>query len=148
MRLLPTVLVLSLAACSSPAPTPAPTRTACGSPVDTGPLPQWARGGFSGPTDMPHVLGDRGEIVGAVFGFPLSATPRPDRANKILWVAKDAPPPGDLTIEARLDGTTTSQTRQVPGGPGPSIVDLPAAGCWHLTLTWPAHTDTMDLVYN
>jgi hypothetical protein len=43
--------------------------------------------------------------------------------------------------------------RQVTGGPGPSIVDLPAAGCWRLTLTWrqdPGRRqvrDTLDLAY-
>jgi hypothetical protein len=45
------------------------------------------------------------------------------------------------------DGTSEPVRRTVAGGPGPSIVDLPAAGCWRLALTWSGHTDTMDLVY-
>jgi hypothetical protein len=35
----------------------------------------------------------------------------------------------------------------VGGGPGPSIIDLPQAGCWHLALKWSGHTDTMRLTY-
>jgi hypothetical protein len=37
--------------------------------------------------------------------------------------------------------------RVVPGGPGPSIVNLPQAGCWRLTLAWSGQTDTLDLAY-
>ncbi|MET7401788.1 hypothetical protein ABZS66_50740 [Dactylosporangium sp. NPDC005572] len=123
------------------------TRSGCGSPVATGPLPEWARTGFSGDSSMPHVLGDRGDIVAAIFGYPLAVS-RPDGpSNKILWVSKATAPPGDLVIDAKLDGTAVTETRHVSGGPGPSIVDLPRAGCWHLTLTWPEHTDTMDLTY-
>jgi hypothetical protein len=31
--------------------------------------------------------------------------------------------------------------------PGPSIVDLPAAGCWRMTLRWGTYTDTISLPY-
>ena len=96
---------------------------------------------------MPHVIGDRGDIVAAIFGYPLAVSRPQGTANKILWVSKSSGPPGDLLIEAELDGPGTSAARRVPGGPGPSIVDLPQPGCWHLTLTWPGHTDTMDLIY-
>jgi hypothetical protein len=86
--------------------------------------------------------------VAAIFGYPLSAIPRPNGPNnKILWVAKTSFETGDLVIDAKLDGTTVTENRIVPGGPGPSIVDLPQAGCWRLTLTWPGHTDTLDLIY-
>jgi len=33
------------------------------------------------------------------------------------------------------------------GGPGPSIVDVPAPGCWRLTLSWSARRDSLDLQY-
>jgi len=115
--------------------------------VQTGPLPAWARGGFSGDSSMPHVVGDRGEIVAAIFGYPLAVSRPAGTTNKILWVAKSSSPPGDLLIEAKLDGSGTSATRRVPGGPGPSVIDLPQPGCWRLTLTWQDHTDTLDLVY-
>jgi len=135
----------SLAPAASPAPAGSPGP--CGSPVSSGPLPSWARAGFTGDSSMPHVVGARGEILAAVFGDPLRANRTDGAANKILWVARSEHGPGELTIAATLDGTTTEQVRTVPGGPGPSIVDLPRAGCWRLVLTWPGHTDTMELVY-
>lgn len=123
----------------------------CARPLQTGPLPAWARAGFTGDTSMPHVIGDRGEIVAALFGHPLTANrPADGPSNKILWVAKTPSDPGqsgDLVISAKLDGTQVSADRRVTGGPGPSIIDLPQPGCWHLTLTWPGHTDTMTLAY-
>ena len=152
--LIPAAVVL-LAGCTAdkraePAQ-PAPTRTACGSTVETGPLPEWARAGFSDDSSMPHVMGDRGSIVAAIFGFPLTAARSDGTANKILWVSKpasaDPEAAGELVIDARLDGSDVSARRSVPGGPGPSIIDLPQSGCWRLTLTWWGRTDTMDLTY-
>jgi hypothetical protein len=52
-----------------------------------------------------------------------------------------------LKIDARLSGLDMSFSREVAGGPGPSIIDVPQPGCWHLTLGWSGHTDTMDLEY-
>jgi len=31
------------------------------------------------------------------------------------------------------------------GGPGPSIINLPVAGCWRFRLRWSGRTDTIDL---
>jgi hypothetical protein len=83
-----------------------------------------------------------------LFSHPL-AQPRPEgSSNKILWVSRTAPIFGDtLKISAKLDGSSTQVTREVQGGPGPSIIDVPQAGCWHLELTWSGRIDTMDLVY-
>ncbi|GAA2641135.1 hypothetical protein GCM10010399_88650 [Dactylosporangium fulvum] len=92
-------------------------------------------------------MGDRGDIVAAVFGYPLAVARTDGASNKILWVSKAPTPPGDLVIEAKLDGSEVAASRRVPGGPGPSIIDLPQPGCWRLTLTWTDHADTMDLVY-
>ncbi|SNY60994.1 hypothetical protein [Paractinoplanes atraurantiacus] len=112
-------------------------------------LPQWARGGFSWDgAGMPHVYGEQGEILAVVFGAPLKSPPAEGRANKILWVAREsAEPGGDLVIAAALDGTDVRVEQKVAGGPGPSLVDLPRAGCWRLTLTWSGRTDRMDLIY-
>jgi hypothetical protein len=33
------------------------------------------------------------------------------------------------------------------GGPGPSIIDLPRAGCWRFTLHWARSVDELDLAY-
>ena len=160
VALLPALLLTVLVSgCTSrdaaTGPSPAPQQpaaaepTACGSPVLTGPLPEWARGGFSfDGAGVPHVVGRRGDIAAILFGGTLSAPPAPDVSNKILWVSRpDRTPGAPLVIDARRDGTADVARREVGGGPGPSTVDLPAPGCWRLTLTWSGHTDTMDLSY-
>jgi hypothetical protein len=141
---------------ATPAPaTPTTAPTGCRYAVRRDVLPAWARSGFSGPSPsgIPFVLGTGGKILGVVFGYPLTAPPPPDtaRANKILWVASPqagTATPDDLRIDARLAGSAEVVHREVPGGPGPSIIDLPRAGCWHLTLTWSNHADTLDLRYD
>jgi hypothetical protein len=158
------LLIALAAACSAaPPPTPAaatppaasgPTAAVAGGapapgcPPDVAPapLPGWARGGFSPPDQaVPYVVGERGAILGVLFGQPFSAPPAPDHGNKILWVTRDPHPAGPLTITAELDGALT--TREVPDGPGPSLVDLPTPGCWRLTLAWPDHTDRVTVAY-
>lgn len=133
----------------APAPVDAHPAPTCVADVAGRVLPPWARGGFTAPEPrMPYVLGARGDIAAILFGNPLAAPPRRDLSNKILWVSR-VPTAGDpLIIDARLDGSRTTVRRTVPGGPGPSTVDLPRSGCWHLTLTWSQHTDTLDLRYS
>lgn len=145
---------LLLAGCSTsgePAPPPpsaSAATAACGSPVREDALPEWARAGFSGDgAGVPHVYGAKGDILAVVFGSPLSSPPDNGRNNKILWVSREPVTGGPLTITARRDGSGDRAEQQVAGGPGPSVVDLPRAGCWRFTLTWPGFTDTMDLVY-
>jgi hypothetical protein len=97
---------------------------------------------------VPYVLGQRGDIVGVLFGHPLAA-PRPaGRSNKILWVSRLPLEQGSpLEITARLAATGQTVTQQVRGGPGQSIVDLPTPGCWRLTVRWSGHRDVLDLTY-
>ena len=131
---------------SSPAP-------ACHSAVHHGVLPTWARTGFTDPRPrLPHVIGRSGEIAALVFGYPLRSPPQKDRGNKILWVSRRAVKPlSDLRIHAqRMDGRRRvgrPVTRVVVGGPGPSGINLPAPGCWRLTLRWSGRTDELDLRY-
>ncbi|MBM0255620.1 hypothetical protein JNW89_00935 [Micromonospora sp. 4G55] len=138
---------------TAPANPPVSAASGCGSRVETGVLPDWADAGFSGEARIPHVFGAKGEIVAVLFGHPLALRRGEGPTNKILWVAKpaatssDPASPATLAIAATLDGTDTRVTREVAGGPGPSIIDLPRAGCWHLELHWSGHTDTMDLGY-
>ncbi|MFR9775429.1 hypothetical protein ACL02O_05155 [Micromonospora sp. MS34] len=158
-RLMPAALVVLLAGCttaSRPATrvsTPASTATGCDARIETGPLPDWADAGFSGDARVPHVFGVRGEIVAVLFGHPLTYGRADEPSNKILWVARPATAssgpeaPATLLITATLDGAGTRATREVAGGPGPSIIDLPGPGCWHLELRWSGRTDRMDLVY-
>ncbi|MDT5034483.1 MAG: hypothetical protein QOC94_4654 [Actinoplanes sp.] len=125
----------------------------CQAIVARGVLPVWARAGFSEARPrVPHVLGRSGGIVAILFAEPLYAPPTPKRNNKILWVARTPlAAPADLRISAqRMKGRLRAGkpvSRVVRGGPGPSIIDLPAPGCWRFTLRWARHTDTLDLVY-
>lgn len=123
----------------------------CSGQPPVSPLPVWARSGFS-PADqaMPHVLGEAGNIV-AILWAPrdaLHSPPLPDRHNKILWVSRLPLVGADpLVIRATLAGSTRTATVTVPGGPGPSYVDLPAPGCWTMQLSWSGHTDELQLRY-
>ncbi|MET8910123.1 hypothetical protein [Micromonospora sp. NPDC004551] len=152
--------VVLLAGCTTaggavtPATPAAVAPTGCAARVEAGRLPDWADAGFSGDARAPHVFGAKGQILAVLFGQPLRVGRTEGPTNKILWVARpaatpspDAGAPATLVITATLAGTTTRATREVAGGPGPSIVDLPQAGCWHLDLRWSGRTDTMDLVY-
>jgi hypothetical protein len=116
-------------------------------------LPVWMRGGFSGPNPrVPYVLGAKGQIGGVVFGWPLHSPPLPNRSNKILWVARHLaksiaplwirlqPMQGDRALGAPI-------RKIIPTGPGPSIVDVPSAGCWRLSFNWSGRHDTLDLEY-
>lgn len=142
------------AAALAPAAAGSSTRApACHSVVDHGVLPTWARTGFSDPRPrLPHVVGRLGEIAALVFGYPLRAPPVKDRGNKILWVSRRTVRPlSDLRIRAqRMEGRRRvghAVTRVVVGGPGPSGINLPAPGCWRLTLRWSGRSDQLDLRY-
>jgi hypothetical protein len=119
--------------------------SACG-PVSTGALPAWARTGFStAGLHTPHVISDHGQMIGVLF-VQLRVHQSPGTNNKILWVARD-PGFGPLRITAQLDASGRTVTRTIPDGPGPSIVDMPAAGCWRMTLRWSGHSDTIAFRY-
>ena len=130
-----------------------PVAPPCAPDVRTAVLPTWARAGFSDRTPtMPYALGASDRIAAIVFGYPLLSPPGKTRSNKILWVSHSAVRPlSDLKIRAqRMVGARpvgAVVTRTVTGGPGPSIIDLPAAGCWRLALSWSGKTDTLDLSY-
>ena len=99
---------------------------------------------------IPHVMGEAGNIVAILWAShdALHSPPLQDRNNKILWVSRiPLAAPDPLVIEATLAGSTRTVTVSVPGGPGPSIIDLPAPGCWTLHLSWSAHTDELKLHY-
>jgi hypothetical protein len=99
---------------------------------------------------VPHVLGARGNIVAILWARTdaLRAPPLANRRNKILWVSKLPPQPGGLlAIRATLAGSGQTADREVAGGPGPSIINLPAAGCWTMDLSWSGQTDQVKLRY-
>ncbi len=99
---------------------------------------------------MPHVIGTQGNIV-AILWAPrdaLRSPALPDRNNKILWVSRvPIVAPDQLVIKATLAGSIRTATATVPDGPGPSIINLPAPGCWTLRLSWSGHTDQLNLRY-
>jgi hypothetical protein len=123
----------------------------CDHAVRNGPLPTWARGGFDPPDqDVRYVIGAERSIVGVVFGYPLKAGARKDGGgNKILWVGRttDNSAATDLEIIAHLNGTSTVVQRAVTGGPGPSLIDLPKAGCWTFDLSWGGGRDRLAVPY-
>ena len=132
---------------SATTPVAAPT-SAC-TPLQTGPLPEWARAGFSSPEGPPYQLSATGSMAAIMFGNPLLAPADPNRANKILWVAKQTPSGTDrLVINAALEGGDLQHSVDIGSAPGPSYVDMPAPGCWQLTLTWGANSDTMNLLWS
>lgn len=121
------------------------TGSACAGNVTTDLLPTWARVGFS-PAGLttPHVFGTQGEILAVLF-VQLRVHQPEDTGNKILWVAKAGY--GPLHISAHREGSSQTVTRVLPDGPGPSYVDMPAAGCWQMSLTWSGYHDTLALRY-
>ena len=139
------------AAQASTAQPGAVTSNGCARQPPVSPLPVWARSGFH-PANlaMPHVMGEAGNIV-AILWAPrdaLHSPPLQDRNNKILWVSKIPSTSLDpLIIKAALAGSARTVTVSVPGGPGPSIIDLPAPGCWTLQLSWSGHSDKLKLRY-
>jgi hypothetical protein len=117
--------------------------------VDRGVLPEWARTGFSEREPrIAHVIGREGRLAAILFG-PLTAPPRKDEGNKILWVSREPQTaPSDLELTARrVDGGETVH-RTVPGGPGPSGIDLPEPGCWRIDATWAGQRDELELAYS
>jgi hypothetical protein len=97
---------------------------------------------------MPHVLGAQGDIVAILWARrdALHAPPLTHQANKILWVSRPAvQPSAPLRIQATLNGTDRTAARDVPDGP--AYVNLPAAGCWTLNLSWSGHRDRVELRY-
>jgi hypothetical protein len=135
---------------AAPPTPPASPEAPCATRIVTDALPVWARTGFTGDgSGNPHVFSRNGDMVGVLFGNPLKAPPAADHNNKILWVSKlPISTPSDFAIVAKLAGTGETVRPKVDPAPGPSIIDLPRAGCWRLTLTWSGHVDTMDLTYS
>ena len=148
------ILIAAVGAVALAPATAAGSTPACHSAVRHGVLPTWARAGFSDPRPrMPHVIGRSGDIAAVVFGYPLLSPPARTRANKVLWVSRVPLKRGsDLRIRAqRMRGTRAvgrHVVRVIRGGPGPSYVNLPAPGCWRLTLRWSGRSDELDLQFS
>jgi hypothetical protein len=117
--------------------------------VDDGVLPEWARTGFSEKEPrIAHAIGRSGRLAAIMFG-PLTVPPRKDAGNKILWASRvPQQAPSDLKLTARHAEGGETVHRTVPGGPGPSGIDLPKPGCWHVHASWAGQQDDVDLTYS
>ena len=151
-------LVVGLgSACSSNAPpSPVSGSRATSSTADraswscptlvTTPLPAWAAANFASPEAPPgHLVGLQENIAAVPFGWPLQDRPSGLRQNKILWIARTGS--GPLHIVATEQAAGRTATRELAGGPGPSIVDMPAAGCWRFALSWNDQHDEVFIRY-
>ena len=157
------VLLILLAGCTSSQPTSrvkaSPTATAhtfaggcAGTVLTDAEPPIWAQGGWTHtkgtPWGVPWALGTQGNTVAYVFATQLVAggSPRADGTNnKIIWESQVNPSGAGVTVEGRPLGQ--SQPLVTIGG-GPSISDVPTAGCWTFRLSWTAngqHTSTINL---
>jgi hypothetical protein len=135
-----------------------PVAGGCGaSRLYRGGLPAWTAPAFAlssnAPPPWPFAIAQHGTAVAILFGYPLRAGNPTNRSNKVLWIMRLPRHGSPLTIRARpLDAERPliSVMRPADSSPGeiyPSEVDVPTAGCWHLTLRWARHTDSVDLRY-
>lgn len=120
------------------------------SPVQIGSPPAWLVGG---PTGLPYVVGDAGELVAFIFkphlraGSPAASEER----NKILWYVREGGPKGTLKIRAESPGSAaapiTTEWTSTDEAAYPSTLDVPSAGCWQLTAQWASREDTIRIEY-
>ncbi|MEZ0066388.1 hypothetical protein ABIA32_002398 [Streptacidiphilus sp. MAP12-20] len=129
----------------------------CGStPLYRGAPPAWTAVAQA-PADLTYVVSSEGNAVGFLFVDPLHAGTGTGSQNKILWVVRSGGAggagSGPLAITGRpLDSPAAGAQLRVDepglgGGVYPSITDVPAPGCWHLTLNWAGGSATVDLPY-
>ena len=126
--------------------------------VYRGAPPTWTASAFGSSSPgfanvLPYAVAEHGNAAGFIFGYPLRAGAPSNRRNKILWIVRLPRNGSELTIRGTpLDGvrpviTVSSPANSSPGEIYPSIVNVPAAGCWRMTLHWAGHTDALDLAY-
>lgn len=112
--------------------------------------PVWAQGGWQhlvsgAPWAVPWAKGTGGQAVAFLFAKQLVAgtSPRIDGTNnKVLWEANGGY--SNFVVEAIPPGGTQAL---VTVNGGPSIMDVPSAGCWKFRLTWgsPQASSTINL---
>jgi hypothetical protein len=137
----------SVSSSPGPAATSMPAVGGCsGTPVSTAEPPVWAQGGFSiarGTPWVPWALGKPGDAVAYLFATQLVAEGRrPDgTSNKVLWVVRDS------AARAWVQGHPLGRSQPaVTIDGGPSIVDVPTAGCWTFQVSWGSHPSRTSVI--
>ena len=133
-----------------------PTSGGCGqTQVYTGPVPDWldAAAGHNVPAGRPYVIAAPAIAAGFLFAYPLRAGQSPYAGNKILWAVRTPRRGSVLEIDGHPLGSsqpTVHDSRPANSSPGeiyPDGVDVPSAGCWHLSLSWATGHAEIDLAY-
>ncbi len=122
--------------------------------VYRGGIPGWTKPAFvdSGGS-AGFGVADGGNAVAVLFAHPLRAGHPSNPFNKVLWIMREPRQGSPLTITATPlsgGGRTVHASFPADSSPGeiyPSYVNVPRAGCWHVTLRWAHHSDTIDLRY-
>jgi len=132
---------------------PTPTVNCEETPIQRAALPEWTAS--ANPPDLPFVMSVEENLVGVLFANPLRAgEPDPNGpSNKILWIARE--PRDGMPLElvlTPLEGagdpvTVTQPANSSPGEIYPSIVTVPAPGCWAVTASWNENTATLALPF-
>ena len=97
---------------------------------------------------MPWAFGTHGDAIAYVFAGRLVAggSPRPDGSNnKVLWEVKDSPSGASVVVEGRPLGEY-QPVMTIAGGP--SITDVPTAGCWTFRLIWASSGHARSSIIN
>jgi hypothetical protein len=115
----------------------------CGTPVQRDAPATWAHFGAP-PRGTPHIAAG-GRMYGFLFVPRLRSGNPSNPRNKILWIVNDGSANRVLTVAAHRTGTTdtahlTFRSVDPAGRIYPSYVNLPAAGCWSLSITWNGRT--------
>jgi hypothetical protein len=115
-----------------------------------GPPPAWAAHSNPPAAITPHATATGDSAAAFIFGYPLRAGNPRGKRNKILWLLRQ-PGTGLIVRATPLHATTPAITVKLTDDAGfetyPSYVNVPRAGCWHLTLRWAGHTASIDLDY-
>lgn len=93
-------------------------------------------------------------LAGAfLFAYPLRAGHPENPSNKILWAVRTPTHNAPLELDAHPLGASAPSvhySRAADSGPGdiyPSIIDVPHAGCWVVSLSWATGKTTVELEY-
>jgi hypothetical protein len=122
--------------------------------IHRGAPPAWTAAAWSESSPgfrIPYALASN-DAAGAFFFLKALRAGHPSNpANKVLWIVRFPRNGNPLTITARL-GTDPSEVvhtswpaNSSPGEIYPSIIDLPKAGCWRLSLAWGPHRARIDI---